>query len=98
MPAYLIADMKSVSDPEKLKQYHAGTPDTIAAHGGRFIVRGGAAETIEGDWTPGRMVVIEFPDMDALKGWWNSPEYDALKPLRHTASESDLIFVEGFDG
>jgi len=68
---------------------------TIEKYGGRFLVRGGAHTTLEGKWRPGRVVIIEFPDMAAAKGWHGSKDYAPLLKLRQTASEGSLIAVEG---
>jgi uncharacterized protein (DUF1330 family) len=67
----------------------------VERHGGRFIVRGGAHETLEGPWRPGRLVIIEFPTMAALTGWYGSPEYQRLIALRQGASRGSLLAVEG---
>ena len=68
MTAYVIADI-NVHDPETYREYGALVPDTLKPHGGRFIVRGGASETLEGDWQPRRLVVIEFPSADDARRW-----------------------------
>ncbi|HEU4977758.1 MAG TPA: DUF1330 domain-containing protein [Solirubrobacteraceae bacterium] len=97
MPAYVIVDV-TVHDPETYKEYAAGTPGVIAQYDGRFIVRGGAVTPQEGDWSPQRIVVLEFADMAAARRWYDSPEYQALLPIRERAATSRLIFVEGYDG
>lgn len=94
MPAYLIADI-DVTDPAAYDEYKRRVPATVAEFGGRFIVRGGASETLEGDWRPTRVVVLEFPDMTRLKAWYNSSGYAPLITLRQAATEGDLIAVEG---
>lgn len=94
MPAYAIADI-TITDGETYKGYQALTPDTIEKYGGRFKVRGGAHEVIEGDWQPGRIVVLEFDDMAALKRWYDSPEYTAARAIRLSAAAGSVIFVEG---
>ena len=70
-------------------------PATVAAYGGRFLVRGGATQTLEGDWSPKRAVVIEFPDAAALRRWYDSPEYAPLLALRKRAARSTLVAMEG---
>lgn len=95
MSAYAIVNLKEVTDPEAFKKYGEGVPATIEKHGGRYLIRGGEHETVEGDWKPGRVVVLEFPDMAALKGWYNSDDYRELKNMRHGASVADMIMVEG---
>ena len=94
MPAYLIADVE-VKDPDVYAEYRRQVLPLVQRHGGRFIVRGGAHETLEGPWRPARVVVIEFPDMAALKAWYRSPEYEKLIALRQGASQGSLIAVEG---
>ena len=64
-------------------------------YGGRFIVRGGKTETLEGDWAPKRFVVVEFPSVDQAKAWWASPEYAEAKALRQATSETQMIVAEG---
>jgi uncharacterized protein (DUF1330 family) len=94
MPAYLIAEME-VSDPDTYAQYRAKVPEVLAAHGGRFIVRGGTSEAKEGTPPAGRVVVIEFPDMAAARRFYGSPDYQAILPLRLTAAQGRLYLVEG---
>jgi len=94
MPAYLIADVE-VHDPDVYAEYRRRVLPLVQSHGGRFIVRGGAHETLEGTWRPARVVVIEFPDMAALKAWYGSPEYTQLIALRQGVSGGSLIAVEG---
>ena len=95
MAAYIIAEVE-VSDPETYATYRAQTPGVIARYGGRFIVRGGAAETLEGEGQPARLVVIAFADRAAARRFYNSPEYQAIIGLRHQAATSRLILVEGY--
>jgi uncharacterized protein (DUF1330 family) len=94
MPAYLIADI-TIQKPEVYAEYRKQVPATVEKHGGRFLSRGGAHETLEGDWRPSRVVVIEFPDMAAAKAWYGSPEYTPLIKLRQSASAGSVILVEG---
>lgn len=94
MPAYLIADIE-VTDPTAFEQYRSQVPATIAAHGGRYLVRGGATQIAEGTWQPKRVIVLEFPTMQQLQGWYNSPEYQKILPLRLNASKGNAVMVEG---
>lgn len=94
MAAYLIGDI-DIHDLEAYAEYRAGTPAAIAQYGGRFLVRGGPASVKEGGWTPGRMVVVEFPDMAAAEAFYNSPEYAPLLKIRKGASTGKLLLVEG---
>lgn len=93
MPAYIIAEIE-VTDPEAYKKYTALTPDCIARHGGRFIVRGGNGETLEGEWS-GRVVVIEFADRATAKRFYDSADYQEILPLRLAASKGRMILVDG---
>ncbi len=95
MPAYVIAQVE-VTDPEKFAKYGAQVPATIAQYGGRYLVRGGETQAIEGDWAPPRVVVLEFPSMDQLKKWYDSDEYKPLIALRQQSAKTHLSFVEGF--
>jgi uncharacterized protein (DUF1330 family) len=94
MPAYLIADI-DITDPAGYEEYRKRVPALIAAHGGRYLVRGGSIEALEGSWAPTRIAVIEFPDMAALKAFHDSPAYRPLIELRHRTARSKLIAVEG---
>jgi uncharacterized protein (DUF1330 family) len=95
MPAYVIAAVTDAWDQDKLLEYRRRNTDAVAAHGGRFIARGGRHESLEGDWAPVRLVIIEFPDADAARGWYESEEYAPLRELRQTASKTDIVVVEG---
>jgi uncharacterized protein (DUF1330 family) len=94
MAAYVIAEVE-VTDPEAFEQYRREVPATLAPFGGRFIVRGGAVETLEGDWQPKRLVVLEFPDRSAAKAWWDSQPYAAPKALRQRSARTRLLVVDG---
>jgi uncharacterized protein (DUF1330 family) len=94
MPAYVINDME-VTDPALFEQYKKLSPPTVAQYGGRFLARGGRTETIEGEWSAKRLVILEFPTVERAKAWANSPEYAPAKRLRQQASRSNIIVVEG---
>lgn len=94
MPAYVIADI-TVSDARTFAEYAKLTPAVLANYGGQFVVRGGNAEALEGDWKPQRLVVLKFDSAEQAKRWWNSPEYAPLRKMRQGASQGDLIVVEG---
>ena len=95
MTAYVIAEVK-VSDPQRYEGYKALSPGAIEAAGGRFLVRGGATEVLEGKWNPGRMVVVEFASMDAAKAFYDSALYLKAREARAGATELfDMICVEG---
>lgn len=94
MAAYVIADI-TLQDQDRYDEYRRQVLATIEKYGGRFLVRGGAHETLEGTWSPGRIVVLEFPDKAALKRWYESEEYGPLITLRQAAATGSLIAVEG---
>ncbi|HEY5057856.1 MAG TPA: DUF1330 domain-containing protein [Gaiellaceae bacterium] len=94
MPAYLIVETDIV-DPEQYEQYKAASPGAVAAGGGRFVARGGELTVLEGDWHPNRLVVLEFDDLDAVKRFYDSPEYQAAKALREGAATLRMVAVEG---
>lgn len=94
MNAYVIVDVV-VTDAVKYDDYKKLTPGSLIPFEGRFMVRGGSAETLEGSWQPGRIVVIEFPSMDKAKSWWSSEGYAPAKALRQSASITRMIVVEG---
>ncbi|WP_161888538.1 DUF1330 domain-containing protein [Pontibacter russatus] len=97
MAAYVLVEVE-VTDPATYEEYKQLTPATLAAYGGRFIVRGGASETLEGGWKPNRVVVLEFPSVEQAKTWWNSPEYSKAKAIRQRAASTKMIVLEGFEG
>ena len=94
MAAYLVANIE-VSDPKAFGEYRQRVPATIAAHGGRYLCRGGAVEVLEGEFDAKRVVVVEFPSVSAARTWYASPEYQALLPLRLKAAKTMLLMVEG---
>ena len=96
MPAYVIVDV-DVHDPATYETYKAKVSPTIFAHGGKYIVRGGAHATLEGPWEPKRVVVLEVPDRNAVERWWASPEYQEAKAYRQRSSTGSLVVVEGLD-
>ena len=93
MPALLIADIE-VTDAEGYEAYQRQVPAYVAAYDGRFIVRGGRTQTLEGSWQAHRMVIIEFPSMARLLAFYDSVEFATLKSLRMRASDSRIIAVE----
>ncbi|HVF99522.1 MAG TPA: DUF1330 domain-containing protein [Chloroflexia bacterium] len=94
MVAYVIVDI-DVTDPEGYEAYKAPAAANVLASGGRYRVRGGKTEVLEGDWQPNRLVVLEFDSMEQVKAWWNSEEYAPLKDVRHRTTNSRMIVVEG---
>lgn len=94
MSAYVIADVE-VLDSAEYETYRQQVPATIAAFGGRYLVRGGALTVLEGIWSPKRCVVLEFPSMAQLKAWYDSPAYVPLRAIRDRSTKSNLVMVEG---
>ncbi len=94
MPAYVIADI-DVHDLAAYREYGQLVPATLEPFGGRFLVRGGEFEVLEGDWQPRRLVVLEFPSADAARQWHSSETYAAAMAMRHAASTGSLVLVEG---
>jgi uncharacterized protein (DUF1330 family) len=96
MPAYVIVET-DIRDPEQYERYKAASPETVHGGGGRFVVRGGALAVLEGDWRPSRLVILEFPDLETAKRWYDSPEYEEAKRLRESAANLRMVAVEGLD-
>lgn len=94
MPAYLLVDC-TVTDPARYENYRKLAPSAIAKYGGRYLARGGATTRLEGDWQPGRIVVLEFPDVETAKRFYASPEYGGARAERAGAATMDMIVVEG---
>ena len=94
MAAYVIGEIE-VTDPALYDEYRKQVLATVTKFGGRFLVRGGGVEALEGGWSPKRVVVLEFPSMDEIRKWYGSPEYAPLIKLRQRASNGKLIALEG---
>jgi uncharacterized protein (DUF1330 family) len=94
MPAYVIIET-DIHDPEQYERYKAASPAAVAGGGGRFLARGGELAVFEGDWDPTRIVVLEFPDLETAKRWYQSPDYQEAKRLREGAASLRMIAVEG---
>jgi uncharacterized protein (DUF1330 family) len=94
MTAYVIVQIE-VTDPERYKDYVGGVLETIEAHGGRFLARGGDLTVLEGTWPMPRLVIIEFPSLEDAKAWHASDAYKPLLDIRQAASNSNLVIVDG---
>ena len=94
MAAYVINDME-VTDPEQLEGYKKLSPPTVLKYGGKFLARGGVVESVEGEWAPKRVVILEFPSVEQARAWVNSPEYAPARRMRQKASRSNIIIVDG---
>lgn len=93
MSAYGIVDIE-VTDPAGYEEYKRLAAPTVAQYDGRYIVRGGANETLEGDWHAHRLVILEFPTVKRAKEWLNSPEYAPARALRHKYAKSNMVVAE----
>jgi uncharacterized protein (DUF1330 family) len=94
MPAYCLANI-DIHSPEIYEDYRRHTLATIEAYGGKFVARGGAVRAVEGDWKPRRVVMLEFPSMQALETWYHSAEYQAIVGARQAGARTDLLFIDG---
>ena len=94
MAAYLFVNIE-VKDQTAYAEYRSGVTPMIHKHGGEYLARGGASEVLEGDWTPGRIALLKFPDLSAVKAFLNDPEYEPLKSLRHNIANTQMVAVEG---
>ncbi|MFH0838627.1 MAG: DUF1330 domain-containing protein [Candidatus Omnitrophota bacterium] len=94
MAVYVIIDI-DVKDPIGYEEYKKKGGPTIIAYGGKPLARGGKTEVFEGSWYPKRMVMLEFKTMEDAKRWWNSPEYNEAKKLRHKAASANVVVLEG---
>jgi uncharacterized protein (DUF1330 family) len=97
MPAYVIVDI-TVRDRETYERYKQLATPAVAAYGGRYLVRGGASESLEGSWQPARFVILEFPTVQQGRAWWASPEYAPAKALRQSCADTEMLLVEGVPG
>lgn len=94
MAGYVIAEV-TVTDPAGFGEYQQQVSATISAYGGRYLVRGGATEPVEGEWNPSRLVIVEFASVAQAKAWYSSAEYAGPKALRQAAADTNVLFVEG---
>ena len=97
MSAYVAVEI-AVKDAQTYERYKQLAPPSIAAYGGRYLVRGGATEVLEGTWNPPRFVILEFPTVQQARAWWNSPEYAPAKALRQACAQTQMLLVEGLPG
>ena len=94
MPAFVFVEI-NIIDHKLYKEYKKLTPKTVADFGGKFIVRGGKTEVLEGDSSHNRMVLLEFPSTDRAQAWWNSQEYTRARLIRQRAATTRMILLEG---
>jgi uncharacterized protein (DUF1330 family) len=93
MKAYIIVDI-DIKDPVRYENYKKLTPASLVPFDGKFVVRGGPVEILEGSWTPGRFVMLEFPSKENAKAWWSSDIYAEAKAIRQSCSEANMILIE----
>ena len=94
MPAYVVVSIE-VHDPERYAEYIERAPATVANHGGRYLVRNGEREALEGEWDLKRFVILEFPTYEAAKAWYESEDYAPVLAIRHATATSRMIVTEG---
>ena len=94
MSAYVLVDI-DVHDPDRYEEYKALAAPSVEQYGGRYAVRCGQVEVLEGEWPTRRFVVLEFADAEAARRWYESPEYTAAKAVRQQASTGRMILIEG---
>lgn len=94
MPAYVVVEINIV-DPTEYELVKKLTPPTVQQYGGIYLARGGFTETLEGDWEPKRLVVLQFPDLQAARDWWSSPEYAPVKAMRQKTAVTLMVLTEG---
>ena len=96
MKAYIIVDV-NITDPVRYEAYKKITPDSLVPFEGKFVVRRGNAELMEGDWQPGRIVILEFPSKELAQSWWSSDTYAPAKAIRQSAAITKMIMVPGVE-
>ena len=94
MAAYVMID-SVITDQAVFDDYLEQVPAVVEAHGGRYLARGGAIEVVQGDWTPNRIVVIEFDSVELARGWQDSPDYAELRAMLNRSSKTSVIITEG---
>ena len=94
MAAYVIVDIQ-VTEPVEYEEYKRLAAPTVAAYGGRYVARGGAAEVLEGDWIPNRLVLLEFESVEQARRWWNSPEYAVAREIRWRTAHTQMVVIPG---
>ena len=92
---YLVVEVEGVTDPKAYESYRAGAGFLLEKYGGKYIMRGGKTEVLEGDWQPKRIVVLEFESAQRAKEWLNCEEYREPRKMRHRTARTNMILVEG---
>jgi uncharacterized protein (DUF1330 family) len=94
MSAYVILDIL-VHDQKTYDEYKLMAPAIVAAFGGKYLARGGKTEVLEGEWTPKRLVILEFPSLELANSWFNSPEYAHPKEMRQLSTRTNMVVLDG---
>jgi uncharacterized protein (DUF1330 family) len=94
MTAYVIVDIE-VHDPVGYEEYKKLAPAAVELYGGKYIARGGKTETLEGDWSPSRLVILQFENSEQAKKWWDSEEYREARAMRQKTTNSQMVVIEG---
>jgi uncharacterized protein (DUF1330 family) len=94
MPAYVVVDIE-VTDPVRYEAYKKLAAPTVAAYGGKYLARGGQTKTLEGQWAPQRLVILEFESLERAQAWLESPEYAPARQLRHETARSNMVMIQG---
>ncbi len=95
MAAFVVVDIAHIQDETAYAAYRSRVSAGIKTAGGRYLARGGAVEILEGQWKPGRFVIVRFESMEAARRWWTSPEYEPLKRMRQASTYSNIVLLEG---
>jgi uncharacterized protein (DUF1330 family) len=94
MTAYVIVDI-DVHDPVGYEEYKKLAPAIVGSFGGKYLARGGKTETLEGEWSPNRLVILQFESAEQAKKWVNSPEYSEARKMRLATTNSKMVVIEG---
>ena len=94
MTAFVIVDIE-VHDPAGYGEYKELAPPAVALYGGKYVARGGYTETLEGSWSPGRLVILQFESVEQAKKWLNSDEYSRARKMRHATAKTNMVVIEG---
>ncbi len=97
MSAYVIVDI-NVTDPVGYEEYKKLAAPTVAAYSGKYLARGGKTEVLEGNWTPNRLVILEFPTVERAKQWLESREYASARAIRHKTATTNMVVIQGAEG
>ena len=95
MSAYIFFDIVEITDQKKMEEYGRRIGATVERYGGRYLVRGGNFNVVEGDWRPVIPVIIEFPSLEQAHTWYESEDYKELRDLRSGAAKLNAVFIDG---